>query len=773
MVRKNPLNRRFLRQLKNDAGKYLTIFLLLTLSISFVSGFLVADNSMIITYDESFEKYNIEDGHFRVSSRLNRGQEKRIQAQGVSICELFYGDEAFDNGSTLRIFVNREAVNLVCVMDGRFPETADEIMIDRMYADNNHIRTGDTMQGAGKTWKVCGLAALSDYSTMFESNSDSMFDAVRFGVAVVSKEGFASIPFASMQYCYAWKYQSESSESEQDRAETLMEKLNEITELRDYVPRYLNQAIMFTGDDMGSDKVMMEVLLYIIIVICAFVFGVTISDTINKESAVIGTLRAQGYTRSEIIIHYMTLPVVITLISAAIGNLLGYTLMKDFCASMYYGSYSLPTYITKYNPEALFRTTVIPCLIMAAVTWFFLHRKLKLSPLRFLRRDLSLRRSRRAVYLPHSLPFLRCFHLRVMFRSLSSYAILAAGIFFANFLLMFGLALPALMTHYQQVIADNLLGRYQYILTLPVNVMDENHKLESLANMAMFAQKMETDQEGAEKFSAWQLKTCAPSGYREEDILIYGIQPDSAYITASLQEGDFVVSSLCADKYGLHEGDTFRLHEAYEDKEYEFTVTGIYDYLGAVTAFMNQKDLNRTFGLSESAFSGYFSDQEITDLDQECISTVIDEESLTKITRQLMVSMGSLMYLVDAFSVIIFVVLIYILSRVIIEKNRQPIAMLKILGCTDSEVRRLYLRTTTVITLFLMAATIPLVYFLLVRLCRVMIAAMMSGWMPMKITPEVFIKMFALGAASYAAVAVLEYRKIRNIPKDEALKNAE
>ena len=386
MVRKNPLNRRFLRQLKNDAGKYLTIFLLLTLSISFVSGFLVADNSMIITYDESFEKYNIEDGHFRVSSRLNRGQEKRIQAQGVSICELFYGDEAFDNGSTLRIFANRDAVNLVCVMDGRFPETADEIIIDRMYADNNHIRTGDTMQGAGKTWKVCGLAALSDYSTMFESNSDSMFDAVRFGVAVVSKEGFASIPFASMQYCYAWKYQSESSESEQDRAETLMEKLNEITELRDYVPRYLNQAIMFTGDDMGSDKVMMEVLLYIIIVICAFVFGVTISDTINKESAVIGTLRAQGYTRSEIIIHYMTLPVVITLISAAIGNLLGYTLMKDFCASMYYDSYSLPTYITKYNPEALFRTTVIPCLIMAAVTWFFLHRKLKLSPLRFFRK---------------------------------------------------------------------------------------------------------------------------------------------------------------------------------------------------------------------------------------------------------------------------------------------------------------------------------------------------------------------------------------------------
>ncbi len=80
-------------------------------------------------------------------------------------------------------------------------------------------------------------------------------------------------------------------------SEDLMEDMGKIVTLETFVPRYLNQAITFTGDDMGRDKAMMIMLLYIIMVIMAFVFGITISNTIRKEAGVIGTLRASGYTR--------------------------------------------------------------------------------------------------------------------------------------------------------------------------------------------------------------------------------------------------------------------------------------------------------------------------------------------------------------------------------------------------------------------------------------------------------------------------------------------
>ena len=107
-----------------------------------------------------------------------------------------------------------------------------------------------------------------------------------------------------------------------------MEDIGKIVTLEAFVPQYQNQAINFTGDDMGSDKAMIIMLLYIVIVIMAFVFGITISNTIRKEAGVIGTLRASGYTRRELVMHYMTLPVLITLVGALIGNILGYTVFK-------------------------------------------------------------------------------------------------------------------------------------------------------------------------------------------------------------------------------------------------------------------------------------------------------------------------------------------------------------------------------------------------------------------------------------------------------------
>ena len=74
---------------------------------------------------------------------------------------------------------------------------------------------------------------------------------------------------------------------------------------------------------MGSDKAMMIMLLYIIIVIMAFVFGITTSNTIAKEAGVIGTPRASGYTKNELIRHYMTLPVIVTLVGALIATTAG------------------------------------------------------------------------------------------------------------------------------------------------------------------------------------------------------------------------------------------------------------------------------------------------------------------------------------------------------------------------------------------------------------------------------------------------------------------
>ena len=769
---KSPLRKRLPRELKGEIGKYLVVLILMIATIGFVSGFLVADGSMIKAYNEGFEKYKIEDGNFRVKKKITKAQQGNIEKNGVTLYENFYLEEALDNGSTMRIFKNREEINLVCLMEGKLPEKAGEMAIDRMYADNNKISVGDTLKSGSQKWKVTGFVALSDYSCLFQNNNDSMFDAIKFGVSVVTPEEFESLNQDKIQYSYSWVYDKEPKNEKQEKkmSEDLMEALGEEVTLESFVPQYLNQAITFTGDDMGSDRAMIIMLLYMIIVIMAFVFGITISNTIRKEAGVIGTLRASGYTRKELIGHYMALPVIVTLIGAVIGNILGYTALKKVCAGMYYGSYSLQTYVTAWNADAFWMTTVVPVLIMLVVNYGILRYKLRLSPLKFLRRDLSGSRRKRAVRLSPKLGIFHRFRLRVIFQNMSNYIVLFIGIIFANLLLFFGLLLPSVLSHYQQDIQSNMLAKYQYMLEVPVSAMSGN-KLDSMLELLQFSYGTRTENEDAEAFSAYSLETL-PSKYKTDEVILYGIKPDSKYIDADLEDGVYI-SSAYAEKFLLKLGDSITLKEKYEKTKYTFKVKGIYKYSGGICVFMPQEQLNDTFDLGNDYFSGYFSNSKIKDIDGKYIGSVLDLEALTKISRQLDVSMGNMMGMVNAFAIGIYMVVIYLLSKIIIEKNAQAISMTKILGYTNGEISRLYIWSTTIVVIICLLLSLPIEKAVMNVLFREMMLTSISGWIALWIDPKIYVEMFLIGIGTYAVVAMLEYRRIKHVPMDEALKNVE
>lgn len=611
-----------------------------------------------------------------------------------------------------------------------------------------------------------------------------MFDSVKFGVSVVTEEEFDSLDQSKLQYNYSWIYDQkpETEKEEKEVSEDLMEDIGGIVTLESFVPRYVNQAIIFTGDDMGGDKAMVTMLLYIVIVIMAFVFGITISNTIRKEAGVIGTLRASGYTRQELVLHYMTLPVLVTLAGALIGNILGYTVFKDVCAAMYYGSYSLPTYVTIWNAEAFLLTTVVPVIIMLVVNYGVLRHKLKLSPLKFLRRDLSSgRRQKRAIRLSPKIKIFSRFRLRVIFQNMSNYVVLFIGIVFANLLLMFGLLLPSALAHYQVEIQENMLAKYQYMLQVPVSAVSGN-KFESLMSLLEFYMDSQTDNEDAEEFSAYSLNTL-PGKYKSEEVTFYGIEPDSKYVkidfadtgaeNSSDADAEVYISKAYADKFLLHTGDTITLKEKYEKDEYSFRIVGIYDYTAALCVFMPRSELNQIFDLGDDYYSGYFSDTEIMDIKDQYIGSVIDLDALTKISRQLDVSMGSMMGLINGFAIMIYMVLIYLLSKIIIEKNAQSISMVKILGYTNGEISRLYILSTSIVVVICLLVSLPIETALMNVLFREMMLASISGWITLWIDPMIYVQMFAAGIITYGLVALLEFRRVKKVPMDEALKNVE
>lgn len=750
---KNPLNRRLPRELKSEFGKYLVIFLFFIMVISLVSGFLVADTSLHTAYLDAFDKYNIEDGNFAYAEEASDDAIAAIEKDGkVKVYANFYKEEDTDDfESTFRAFGERNDIDKVCLLDGDMPKADTDVAIDRLYAKNHDLEIGDKFGVAGKDLTISGIVALSDYSTLYQNASDMMFDNDKFGVGVMTDAGFAALRENHLHYNYSWSYDTapEDDAEAKDMAEDLMPILAENGMLTNFLPEYLNQAIIFAGDDMGGDMSMILAFLYIVIVILAFVFSITISNNITKEANVIGTLRASGYSRGEMVRHYLIMPMLVLLVAAVVGNVLGYTWLEQIFANQYLASYGLTTYEVLLNPQAFVLTTVIPMILLFIINFVMLTVKMRISPLQFIRRDLSKRKKKKAFRLNTKIPIMRRFQMRVIFQNFPNHVMIFFGVFFANFILMFGMILQPMLVHYQNTITDNVLSAYQYILKTPA----------------------ETETDGAEKFCFGSLDTL-PEKRSSESVSLYGVKPDSDYVKLHSSGKKVDISTAYAEKYGVEKGDTITLKDPYGSDKYKFEVGGIYDYPSTIAVFMEQDLFRQTFDYDSDYFNAYFSDQKIKDIDDALISTEITVDDLTKTSRQLIRSMGSMMNLFLVFGALMFVLILYLLSKIIIEKNAQSISMVKILGYNNREINRIYLHSTTIVVILCILITIPISSLVMKEVVEVVFFEY-SGWITYYMPAVTYVEVAASGVICYAIVAFLLNRKVKKIPMSDALKNVE
>ncbi len=688
----------------------------------------------------------------------------------VTLYENFYRNEDEDNNNdgisdgTVRIYIKNDEINMACILEGELPQNESEIAIDRMHANNVGVKTGDTITVGGEKFKVTGLIAYVNYSTLHEKSTDLMFDAIKFNVGMLTQEGFDRLN-SSIHYSYAWMYDNEPADNIEQKALSddfmkalLTQSVVFENDIKDYLPRYSNPAINFATEDMGSDKAMGGVLLDILIVIIAFIFAITITNTITKDAGAIGTLRASGYTKGELLRHYISMPVAVTLISALIGNILGYTVFKNTVVSMYYNSYSLPTFETVWNLSAFIKTTLIPLALMFAVNIAVIAKMLQHTPLEFLRHDLRKSKRQKAVKLP-AWKFFRRFRLRIIMQNASNYLILFAGIFFIAVMLAMAVGMPNTLKYYQDNAPHMMFAKYQYVLTSWENEDDE---------------VITTQNEDAEKFSMTSL--IKRSDAINEEVSVYGVADDSSYVQIdklkSLDANKIYISEPFSEKYDLKEGDEFILWEKYEDESYTFTVAGIYDKYMSIAVFMPLENYNKIFDLDSEEFSGYFTNSEISDIDDEYIATVITKEDITKMCDQMDHSMGAYMQYFQVLCMLLSAVMIYLLSTLIIEKNENAISMTKILGYENGEIARLYLTATTIVLLAADAVSV-LLGSLFMKVAWKKMLYSYSGWFAFKLEPEGYLKMFLFILIGYLMVMLLNFRRIKNIPMDEALKNIE
>ncbi len=750
---KNPLYKRIPRDLKRNCSRYLGMFLILVVTIMVGTGFQAVCGSASETLAVNFETCHVEDGFFETADTLSEEAMQALSKVPATFYKNFYYvQNGFDGDTKLQVFDYRSEVDLPRFFAGHMPKADDEILIDRQVSINHNAPIGSRITIDGHSFVVCGTASFSDYSSLFKSNSDLMMDPVHFGVAMVSAGGFSKLSEEGRVYRYSYIYHdSDMTKAERVKADTALRSLLSESGVRtsEFLSADNNQSIQFILMDIGKDGPMMKLLVYIFIVVIAFVFVVLTGHTIEAEAPIIGTLRAQGFRRGEIVRHYMTANALIAVSASIVGNVLGYTLMVRPFINMYYSLYSIPPIRVRFNPGAFLLTTVLPMLIMVTINAVMLYRKLSLSPLKFLRKDLKKHGQKRAVKLPR-LSFGARFRLRVILQNKANYCMLFLGVFLASFLLLFGMGIGPLIDHYAKHMDEKLNYEYQYLLKLPYAC------------------------EGGERTTVYAMNTYFARAKKDTELTLIGVGETSEFyqnVPLSAGPDELTISLPVSKKLGLKKGDRLTLKDDSLAKSYTFTVTEICDYESSMAVFLKRAELNRILGVPEGYYNCYVSNEALP-IPEGMVAKLMTRTDLLGAVAGMMDSFDTVILYVNIFAVAVYMILMYLLTKVVIEKNAISISFLKVFGYNDSEIRRIYLNANAWVVILSLLICIP-VELLTFEGAMSYVMVLMEGYLPFYVPWYLIPAIVAIGIAAYLAISSLLVRKIKRIPGSEALKNRE
>lgn len=790
-------NKRIWLGIRKKFGRNLSLFLLLVLMVSTVSGFLVAADSVLIKYNEIMRVGNVESGQFTTVFPLNKNTVGSLNKENVYIEEMPYFEYKINKNNKLRIYGNRKSINKPMIIKGKIAKNTDEITLNRLYAENNNINIGEKItiskdefiDKKDRSLKVVGLVSTPDYNTVFSKNTDLMFDSYSFGIGIIDKKLMDKVNPSNFVYQTGYKINDEKKLSDKDIKSKNEEILNIVTKenvLMSFMTRDDNNAIMFMTDDMGGDKPMMLVFFCIMLSVISLVFLTIASSTINEEAEIIGTLMANGYRRRELIKLYLAGPVIISIISGIVGNVLGYTVMTKPMVSMYYKSFELPNFEAYFNIEAFLITTIIPIIIMLTINFVSLNMKLRYAPIKFIKGAINKNKRKISYDLPFK-KFKTRFVSRVILKEKGDYIVMIIGVFISSLLLFYGLSINPTFEHYTKITRESLVSKYQYILKAPVEIRNTDKEKEdsikdninsdtnsNMSNKNNTINNVEDNIEGVEKITISSSQVYIPIRGEKEDVSIIGTTDKSKFfknIKLSNEKNQVIVSESLCKKANIKVGDNIDVWDKFTGKKKTYKVYDVYNYPATLAIFMMKENLNDVINKDKNYFNAYLSDHKL-DIDENFVATVIDESTAGDAGKQLKEIMGPLIGVFTVVSTIFFFVIMFMLSKLIMEKNSLNIAYLKIFGYKTKEIRNFYMGGSTVVLLISVFLGVPLELKSL-EYISLLAMAKFNGYFEMTIDNSSIITAVIVPIIVYIVVVILQMKRISRMNFSEALKNRE
>jgi len=218
------LNKRILRDLRSNFGRYLALMFMIILGVHLVVSIVGSSELVLIGTEEAKSTNMVEDGQFSVFIPLTDSELDTLSDKGTVIENMFSFDAESVNGSVLRVFKNRENINLIMLDSGRLAGSINEAVIEKNYAAVNDIKTGDTISVSGTDITITGIGSVPDYDAALKTFASPAVDSETFGVMFVTEDTYDKLLSAANKtesYTYAFRLGNETADELKEKIKTL------------------------------------------------------------------------------------------------------------------------------------------------------------------------------------------------------------------------------------------------------------------------------------------------------------------------------------------------------------------------------------------------------------------------------------------------------------------------------------------------------------------------------------------------------------------------
>lgn len=342
------LFRKMLRDLWKNRTQFLSIFLMSFVGMAAFAGLDAESQGGSQAITKYYEDYNLAD-YWIDGSGFDNDEVGRIEKlPGVNKVEkrcVVIGKDAADTDKVLGLhFIKTNDINKLWVKEGvPFEEEKKGFYIEELYAKANNLHVGEKMSvllnGERIDGEIRGICENPEYVYYVLDGSLLMPNYDNYSFVYMTDE-----MYPDREHIVYNQLIVDSTKASNKGTDYLKEKIEKVIDRKDVVVSNRRQNVSFAmfDDEMIQHKAM-GVMFSIVFLIIAFLGIITTMTRVTANQRMqIGTLKALGFSKRTITLHYISYGVLITALGDVLGALAGITLFPAWIFPMFEGSYLTP-----------------------------------------------------------------------------------------------------------------------------------------------------------------------------------------------------------------------------------------------------------------------------------------------------------------------------------------------------------------------------------------------------------------------------------------------